>query len=178
MVYVSHQFDEVMRLATHLVVMDRGRVTASGSLAAVSLDPALRSIVGPESIGAVLDGEVVGREEESGFARLKLGDGTLRIVSGESVGRRLRVQLLARDLIIALGEPTGLSVRNALPATVVAVAPDDRYADLVHLDIGGPRVVARITQAATRQLGLRPGLAVSVLVKSVSVRGRSRPAAG
>ena len=40
MIYVSHQFDEVLRLATHLVVMDNGRVSvASGDLAAVSLHP-------------------------------------------------------------------------------------------------------------------------------------------
>ena len=172
MVYVSHQFDEVMRLATHLVLMDAGRVTASGTLAEVSLHPALRSIVGPEAIGAVLEGEVVGREEESGFARLRIGAGTLRIVSDEPVGRRVRVQLLARDLIIALDEPTGISVRNALPARVVSIVPDDRYADLVNLDIGGPRVIARITQAATRQLGLRAGLPVSILVKTISVRGQ------
>jgi molybdate transport system ATP-binding protein len=178
MVYVSHQFDEVMRLATHLVLMDEGRVTASGPLAEVSLDPALRAIVGPDAVGAVLDGEVVGREEESGFVRLRLGAGMLRIVSDEPVGRRLRIQLLARDLILALDEPVGLSVRNALPATIVSVTEDDRHADLVHLDIGGPRVVARITRAATLQLRLRPGMPVVVLVKSVSVRGQAQPPPG
>ena len=35
--YVSHQFDEVLRLATHLVVMDQGRVAAAGDVGAVSL---------------------------------------------------------------------------------------------------------------------------------------------
>jgi molybdate transport system ATP-binding protein len=172
-VYVSHQFDEVLRLATHLVLMEQGRVVASGELATVCLDPALRTIVGPDAIGAVLDGEIVAREEEAGLARLKVGGGTLRIVSDEAVGRRVRVQLLARDLILALWEPTGLSVRNSIAATIVAIAPDDRHTDLVLLDIGGPRIIARVTQAATRQLGLRPGLALQVLVKSVSIRGQS-----
>ena len=172
-VYVSHQFDEVLRLATHLVLMDAGRVVASGELATVCLEPILRSIVGPDAIGAVLDGEIVAREEEAGFARLQVGGGTLRIVSDEPVGRCVRVQLLARDLILALWEPTGLSVRNSLAATVVSIARDDRHTDLVLLDIGGPRVVARVTQAATRQLGLQPGLALRVLVKSVSIRGQS-----
>jgi molybdate transport system ATP-binding protein len=170
-VYVTHQFDEVLRLATHLVLLDHGKVAASGELSAVSLDPALRALIGPDAVGAVLDGEIVGREEEAGFARLRLGTGTLRIVSDAPVGQRLRVQLLARDLILALEEPTGLSVRNSLPASVVSIAPDDAHADLVTLDIGGPRIVARITRAATRALGLRPALPLRVLVKSVSVRG-------
>ncbi len=173
MVFVSHQFDEVLRLATHLVVLDGGRVLAGGELAAVSLEPALRAIVGPDAIGAVLDGEIVGRDEDTGLARLALGENELRIVSDESVGRRVRVQLLARDLILALGEPVGLSVRNSLAATVVSVAPDDPHTDLVQLDAGGPRLLARVTRAATRDLGLKPGLRLRALVKSVSIRGQS-----
>jgi len=173
MVYVSHQFDEVLRLATDLVLLDQGRVAASGPLSEVSLDPALRAIVGADAIGAVLDGTIVGREEESGLAQLQLGRNVLRIVSDDAVGRAVRVQLLARDLILATGEPFGLSVRNALAATVVSIALDDAHTDLVRLDIGGACVVARITRASTRELGLRPGLALRVLVKSVSVRGQS-----
>ena len=175
-VYVSHQFEEVLRLATHLVLMEQGKVVASGELATVSLDPALRSIVGADAIGAILDGEIVGREEEAGLARLRLGANTLRIVSDEPVGRRVRVQLLARDLILSIGDPAGLSVRNSLAATVVSIVPDDRHTDLVHLDIGGPHVIARITRAATRHLALQPGLPLRVLVKSVSVRGQLLPA--
>jgi len=177
-VYVSHQFDEVLRLATHLVLMEQGRVIASGELGAVSLDPALRSITGPDAIGAVLDGEIVEREIESGFARLRLGSSELRILSDEPIGRRVRVQLLARDLILALGEPAGLSVRNSMSATVVSVTRDDSHTDLVLLDIGGPQVAARITNAATRDLGVRPGLSLRVLVKSVSIRGQTLPTAG
>jgi molybdate transport system ATP-binding protein len=146
-------------------------VSASGDLAAVSRSPALRSLAGPDAVGAVLDGEVVSREEEAGFARLTLGTETLRVLSDEPVGSRLRVQLLARDLILALEEPAGISVRNSMAARVVAISPDDAHADLVELDIGGPRVVARVTRAATRALGLRPALSLRVLVKSVSVRG-------
>ena len=47
---------------------------------------------------------------------------------------------------------------------------EDAHSDLVELDIGGPRIVARVTRSATRSLGLRPALPLHVLVKSVSVR--------
>src|SRR6185312_5333621 len=53
MVYVSHQFDEVLRLATHVVLLDGGHVVAQGSPGEVSLRPELRAIVGPEAVGAV-----------------------------------------------------------------------------------------------------------------------------
>jgi molybdate transport system ATP-binding protein len=169
-VYVTHRFDEVLRLATHLALMDRGRVVASGDLATISRSAVLRELAGPDAVGAVLDGEIVAREEEAGLARLRVGTATLRVLSDEPVGSRMRVQLLAKDLILALEEPRGLSVRNAIAATVVSVAADDAHSDLVELDIGGPRIVARVTRSATRSLGLRPALPLHVLVKSVSVR--------
>ncbi len=30
MIYVSHQFEEVLRLATHVVLMDKGKVSVAG----------------------------------------------------------------------------------------------------------------------------------------------------
>jgi molybdate transport system ATP-binding protein len=171
-VYVSHQYDEVLRLASHVVMLEQGRVQVSGELSAVSLHPALRALVGPENFGAVLDGEVTG-VEASGLSLVRLGSGTLRIPEALEPGKRVRVRLLARDLILALEEPRGISVRNALPATVVAVESDRGQADLVHLDIGGARVAARVTRAATADLGLKPGLPVRVLVKSVSISSRA-----
>ena len=41
MVYVSHQFEEVLQLATHVVLMESGQVIAQGSLSEVSLRPEL-----------------------------------------------------------------------------------------------------------------------------------------
>jgi molybdate transport system ATP-binding protein len=42
---------------------------------------------------------------------------------------------------------------------------------LISIDAGGASLIARVTRAATRELGLRPGLAAWALVKSVSLRG-------
>jgi molybdate transport system ATP-binding protein len=50
-VYVSHQFEEVLRLATRVVLLDAGRVVADGDIATVSRDPRLRAIVGADSVG-------------------------------------------------------------------------------------------------------------------------------
>ena len=47
MVYVSHQFDEVLRLATHIVLMQSGTVVRRAGICAMSLDPHLRSIIVP-----------------------------------------------------------------------------------------------------------------------------------
>jgi molybdate transport system ATP-binding protein len=174
MVYVSHQFEEVLQLATHVVLMETGRVVAQGTLSEVSLCPELRAIVGPDSVGSVLDGVVTRTDSARATADLQLGNSSLQVSLRDiAVGSRVRVQLLARDIILATEKPQGLSVRNTLQGVVSKTSPDEDDAVLVEVDIGGATVLARITGEATVALGLRPGSAVWVLVKAVSTRGHT-----
>jgi molybdate transport system ATP-binding protein len=171
MIYVSHQFEEVVRLASRVVLLEQGQVVAAGGLSEISLHPQLRSIVGAEAMGAVIEGEVVGRAAQSGLAQVKIGGNVLQIQSAAAAGTRLRVQLLARDLILAVQEPRGLSVRNVLTGRILSMSADDAHSDLVQIDIGGPSLIARVTRAASMELGLRPDLKIWILVKTVSISG-------
>ncbi len=177
MVYVSHRFDEVLRLATHIVLMQSGSVVAQGGIGAMSLDRHLRAIIGPDAVGAIIDGVMLGRDFASGLARVRVGGGVLRLQTAEMApGTTLRVQLLARDIIVSTRMPRHLSVRNNLQGKVTAIEDDDGNSDLISIDIGGAQIMARITKSATRELALEQGSAVWALVKSVSLRGHSFPA--
>ena len=174
MVYVSHQFDEVLRLATHIVLLEAGTVLAEGPVNELSLMPELQRIVGPDLVGAVLEGVVTRLDPQYGSADLAVGTGTLKVSLRDApVGSRVRLQLLARDVILAIQPVQGLSVRNALAGTVSAVCDDDYGAVLVTVDVGGESVLARITGNARSALNLRPGDAVWTLVKAVSTRGHA-----
>ena len=175
MVYVSHNFDEVLRLASHVVLMESGRSVAGGEVAEMSLNKGLRSIIGADAVGAVVDGTVLGLDSSSGLVHVKVGHGELKLSAPDAaVGTRLRVQLLARDLIVATQAPHNLSVRNILAGVVTSVAGDDAESDLIAIDIGGNRggtlVLARVAKAATRELHLAPGIPAWILVKSASLR--------
>jgi molybdate transport system ATP-binding protein len=174
MVYVSHQFDEVLRLATHVVLVQSGTIVAQGSITEMSLDPHLRSIIGPDAVGAIVDGVILGEDAASGMTRVRVGHGELKVQAGKMPeGTILRVQLLARDIIVSTQMPRHLSVRNSLRGVVTAIADDDANSDLISIDVGGPQIMARVTKAATRELSLVPGLPAWALVKSVSLRART-----
>lgn len=174
MVYVSHNFDEVLRLATHLVLMESGKTIAQGDLGEMSLHPRVRAIIGADAVGAIVDGTVLGTDSSSGLTRVQVASSVLRVHCGEVVpGARLRVQLLARDLIVATEAPRQLSVRNSLKGVVMSVADDVEDSDLIAIDIGGVLIMARVTKAATAELGLAPGKAVWALVKTASLRPRA-----
>jgi molybdate transport system ATP-binding protein len=174
MVYVSHNFDEVLRLATHLVLMDTGTTVAQGNIGDMSLHPGVRAIIGPEAVGAIVEGMVLGADPSSSLSRVQVGRGELLVhIDKPIVGALLRVQLLARDLIVATQAPQHLSVRNSLAGTVTAVTRDEGESDLISIDIGGTSIISRVTTVATRELKLTPGLPVWALVKAVSLRAHS-----
>jgi molybdate transport system ATP-binding protein len=179
MVYVSHQFEEVLRLATYLVLLEAGEVCAAGPVEEMSLRAELRSVLAPDLVGSVLDGRVAAVDAADGTAELSIGSGKLQVsLKGAPLGARVRVQLLARDIILATQPIQGLSVRNALLGTVTELAADDFASVLVKVDIGGPIVLARITESARDALRLAPGDAVWALVKAVSTRGHAFRLAG
>jgi molybdate transport system ATP-binding protein len=171
MVYVSHNFEEVLRLATSIVLLDSGKTIAQGDVGEMSVNPRLRAIVGADAVGAILEGTVLGIDVGSGLTRVGIGRGELKVPAANyAAGARLRVQLLARDLIVATQLPQHLSVRNSLAGVVFSVSSDDAESDLIEIDIGEAHLIARVTKAATRELSLRPALPVWALVKSVSLR--------
>jgi molybdate transport system ATP-binding protein len=176
MVYVSHQFEEVLRLATWIVLLESGRVLAQGPVDEISLRPELRQIVGPELVGSVLEGLVTGVDASGGMVDLAIGTGTLKVsLRDVPVGTRVRLQLLARDIILATQPIQGLSVRNALAGTIRDIAADDHDGVLVRVDVGGAIVLARITDSARQALALQRGDAVWALVKAMSARGHAFP---
>jgi molybdate transport system ATP-binding protein len=125
-------------------------------------------------VGAVLDGIVSGVDAAYGMADLQVGRGALNVsVRGVAIGDRVRVQLLARDIILATQAPKGLSVRNELQGRITELSSDEEDAVLVKVDVGGATVLARVTRAAVATLGLRPGLEIWVLVKAMSTRGHA-----
>ncbi len=127
--------------------------------------------VGPEAIGAVIEGRVETLDASSGLARVGVGTGSLSIEAGGlAAGQAVRLQLLARDLILATERPHALSVRNALAGSVTTIEADGPHAALVHVDTGGTAVIVRVTAQAVSELALRQGLPVWVLVKAVTLR--------
>jgi molybdate transport system ATP-binding protein len=179
MLYVSHQYEEVLRLAAQVVLMDRGQIVATDTPAALSLSNALRSRVGTGGVGAVIETEVVAKNETEGLITVLLGGHALRLnASADAVGTRLRLHVLASDVILATERPHGLSVRNALPGEIEDLEAEENGMVLATVVIGSDRLLARITRSAVEDLALTTGRPVWALVKAASLnQGLYRPTA-
>ena len=170
MLYVTHSGDEVARLADHLVLLEAGRVRAQGPLAEVLARVDLPAIAGEEA-GVVLHAAVAERDERWQLARVACGGGSLWIAdAGLALEQRVRVQVLARDVSLALAPPERSSIQNLLPGTVRALAPGAHGSQVVvQVACGDALLLSRITARAADQLGLAPGVQVWAQVKSAAL---------
>jgi molybdate transport system ATP-binding protein len=170
MLYVSHAVEEVARLADHVVLLDEGRVLASGP-AADTLAHLDLSLGLDQDAGALVEGTVTAVDAAYGLLQLQAAGGTV-YVAHEAVapGTRLRLRILARDVSLALQRPLDSSVLNQLQATVTAAWPADTPAHvIVKLDAGGTALLARITRRSWDGLKLEVGKPVWAQVKAVAL---------
>jgi molybdate transport system ATP-binding protein len=169
-VYVSHSFDEVVRLADYLVVLEAGAVAASGPLVETlaTLDPPLG--LGDDA-GVVLEAVIGERDEPWHLGRVDFAGGRLWLPDqGRNVGDPVRARILARDVSLALAPPVGTSILNVLPGVVDAVVPDSHPGlQLVRVRVGESCLLARVSRRSASALALAPGKPVWAQVKAAAL---------
>src|SRR5262249_9810486 len=110
--YVSHQVDEVARLADSIVVLSEGRVMASGPIEDVSGRSDPGPAVGYPEAGAILTATIATHEPEFALTSLACGGATLVVPAiDREIGATIRIRVRARDVTLALAEPTDISTR-------------------------------------------------------------------
>ncbi|MCT7377533.1 molybdenum ABC transporter ATP-binding protein [Chelativorans salis] len=161
--YVSHETEEVARLADKVVAVEAGRVRAVGSPA---------EILGGEEGGetaVLLEGRVTGVDPHYETATVDIGGATVELSApGLPMGARVRLRVRASDVAIATRPHEGLSIRNQLSCTIERVTVKGSAAEIL-LALGEKRLVSRITAKSAEALGLAVGQRVVALVKAVSV---------
>jgi molybdopterin-binding protein len=98
------------------------------------------------------------RWDRSGRIKTKRDSANRRVVSAREI-ERLRGELSDGQL----------SARNRFTGTVTDVKTDGLLAQVELVTNGPARVVAIVTRDAAEQLGLRPGMAATAIVKATSV---------
>jgi molybdate transport system ATP-binding protein len=170
-VYVSHAIDEVARLADHLVLLQAGRVLASGPTAQMLTRLDLPLAHG-DTASAVIQARVSGHEPAYHLTLAEFAGGCLRVPQQAlQPGQALRIRVQARDVSLTLSPQTDTSILNILPALVTGWAADGPGQMVVGLDAAGTSLLARVTRKSFDALGLREGLQVYAQIKGVAILG-------
>ena len=173
--YVSHAPDEVARLADHLVLLEAGRVVASGPTRELMTRLDLPLAHG-DAAASVIEAVVMQIEPEYHLSHAEFSGGQVSVLNPNlHVGQRVRIRVQARDVSLTLAHQQGTSVLNIFAATVSAISPDSAGQVMIALRVGqgaiGSTLLARITQKSLEALNLQPGSPVFAQVKGVAVLG-------
>ena len=169
--YVSHHPDEVMRLADHLVLLERGQVKASGRvfelLGQINLPNAMY-----EDASTLLEATVGAHDDRYHLTRIDFDGGTFRIIKRNlPIGQTIHLKIYARDVSLSLSIPNDSTILNHLPATVIEIADTRNPAVMmVRLDTGAAPLLAHITKRSWDALNLSVGSKVYAQIKSVAVQ--------
>jgi molybdate transport system ATP-binding protein len=171
LVLVTHDFEDVVRLATHVLLLEQGRSVAHGAIGELMSRPDLPWLREAAGLGTVFDARVARMDADRGLVDLAFDGGTLLAAdAGLTVGRAVRVRIPAREVILATRPPEGLSLHNALGGIVSALhgEPAGDHV-IVQVAIGELRLLAEVTRDAVSRLHLDVGVPVHALIKSVSI---------
>ncbi|GAC1447770.1 MAG: molybdenum ABC transporter ATP-binding protein [Isosphaeraceae bacterium] len=166
--YVTHSPDEAVALGTRLFLIDHGRMVREGlplDVLAASGPGLSGALEGVRNVfAAEVDGEPGGTETV-----LKLDGGVKLIVPRVALapGSRVIVAVFAEEILLALGPVQGLSARNVIGGKVARVLAHGNEAEVL-VQTEGLTWIASVVAPAVTALGLKPGVAVHMIIKARS----------
>ena len=172
LILVTHDFEDVVRLATHVLILERGHSVACGPLTTQMSRPDLSWLREAVGLGAVFDAVVARTHPDRGLVELTFDGGGSLLAADRNVstGATVRVRIPAREVILATREPEGLSLHNVLSGTVSAIHADPAFDHvIVQIAVGRVLLLAEVTRDAIGRLGMAVGMHVYALIKSVSL---------
>jgi molybdate transport system ATP-binding protein len=171
LILVTHDIEDVVRLATHLLIVAQGKAVASGPLQTIMSRPDLvwlRDVIG---LGSLFEAQVTRIDAARGLVELAFDGGTLLAPSGSlTMNTRVRLRIPAREVILAMKRPEGLSLHNTLAGSVSSVHADPHSDQVVvQIAVGRVLLLAEVTRDAATNLGIVVGMPLFALIKSVSL---------
>lgn len=167
--YVTHSHQEVAQLADYLVILEEGRVLASGLLSDTlsRLDVPLAQ---EKEAASVWEVTVAGHEVDYHLTSVAFAGGALSLPTiNAEIGTSLRALIYARDVSIALEKPIATSILNVFTATITGIVDDKCGRSVVQMKVGTQLLLAHITNKSAQLLKLNIGMTVFVQIKGTSI---------
>jgi molybdate transport system ATP-binding protein len=177
--YVTHSHREAFALGERVIVLDAGRVMATGSPHEVLDRPADRVLATLAGFENVFDAVVVERRDRAGTMQCRLRDSAVELevpLMPGQIGDPIRVAVRAGDILVGNQEPRGLSARNVLRGRLIDVtAQGPTMVATVDAGTGtsagtAARFVVHLTPGGVDALGLTRGSDLWLVIKTYSCR--------
>ncbi|MTI15432.1 molybdenum ABC transporter ATP-binding protein [Sansalvadorimonas verongulae] len=157
--FVSHNREEIARLADEVVLMDNGCIEERGPTRQM-LNRARGSLADDQAL-SVLEAGVVNTDSPYGMTELEV-DGRSLMVNQSNLrqGQQVRVVVPASEISLCLENISQISIQNRLLTTLTDIQDIDDHHALVRLTLDEQALIALITRQSRHRLGLKLGITV------------------
>ncbi len=168
-IYISHSAKEVGRLADHVVLLEAGRIVATGGIHDVftrlDLPPSHE-----RDAAAIIEVIVASHDDTYHLTTLDFAGGQITVAQQPiKVGEEVRLRIAAPDVSITLEPQSSTSILNIFPAVVDEITEAGPAQVTVKLLAGGVPILSRVTRKSAVELGLETGKSVYAQVKTVAL---------
>jgi len=165
-VHVTHDYEEAISLATHVGVIEDGRIVQEGTPADIFQHPKSGFVARFVGVRNFFHGTLSFPDSGSTMGEFASGDLTFSVAT-DAPGGPGYLLLRSEDLTLSSARPEG-SARNTFEGKVSDIAPA-RLGVEVMVDLG-VEVAAMVTEDAVKRMGLAPGKDVWVSFKATAGR--------
>jgi len=168
-IYVSHSPDEVARLADHLVLIEAGRIKATGAIGDM-LTRLDTSLAHGDDAEALIKAVVVEHDDTYNLTYLEFPGGRFTVAhKALPIGQPVRLRVVARDVSLTLEHQSNTSILNIFPAIIDEITPKGSSQVTIRLLAGGVPILSRVTRKSAALLDLKPGKSVYAQAKTVAL---------
>ncbi len=174
--YVSHDIEELSRIAQHLLILEQGRMIEQGALMDLCSRLEL-SLSHEENAASVISASILNHDTHYGLSELAI-DSSHRLFLAASPGEindNIRLRIPARDVSIALSASTDSSILNILPCTIDSIEQTGESRILVRLKLEQQFLLARLTKKSADKLQLAVGQRVYAQIKTAALLNEGSP---
>ncbi|MEM8633541.1 MAG: molybdenum ABC transporter ATP-binding protein [Pseudomonadota bacterium] len=172
--YVSHDIDEVSRIADRVIILGNGGKIASGTIDETLSAHGLEAGRNPYEDGSVLNGIVDSHDDEFGLTYVRIGENRLILPmnSNLELGSSISLAVSPKDISVSLERPENISIQNVLRGTIQGVDNDPGPTfSMLTLKLDNQFIKARVTRKSISDLDLKAGQSIFLLLKSASFFG-------
>ncbi|MFV0576350.1 MAG: molybdenum ABC transporter ATP-binding protein ModC [Vibrio sp.] len=179
--YVTHSLDEILHLADHMILMDKGRIVDSGNIETIWSSPLFQPWHAKNELSSLFKGTIKQKHQNYALSYVEIAPevGVWMSNLDAQIGDQVRIRIHADDVSITLSKAMDTSIRNIIAAKIAEIIPSEDLSQpvTIRLQIGDSHnsnssLWANITAWAYEDLNLEVGQHIYAQVKGVKMTNK------
>ena len=172
--FISHSLEEIIFIAEKIIIIDKGKVAAQGSIDQIISYKKLSYFNSGNTSYSLIKGIIHSHNKSNANTIIDV-NGVKLITKpiSDKVNSNQIIKLFSKDISIATKIPKNISINNILETKIekIKISKKDGIAE-IFLVLGKQKIIAEITLYSFEKLKLKINQKVYALIKAISIVGK------